>query len=261
MTAVTTSTSTRATSLAVLAAILIIIVMLVTEPIAQDPGYHAFADGRRLFGVPNFLNVISNLPLLLAGAWGLLMVVRRSTRACAPMLQSAYLAFFAGVLLASFGSAYYHLAPTNDSLVWDRLPMSIAFAAFFAIVVGEYVSLSAARRLLLPLLIVGVASVAYWAVSETSGAGDLRPYAVVQFLPMLIIPGILLACKSEFGSTRPFWLMIACYLLAKIVEHYDSAIYATGAGVSGHTLKHIIAALAPLVLLYALRSRNIQPQR
>jgi hypothetical protein len=29
-------------------------VLLWMEPVAQDPGYHRFADQRTLFGVPNF---------------------------------------------------------------------------------------------------------------------------------------------------------------------------------------------------------------
>ena len=40
-------------------------------PIAQDPTYHQFADQRTLLGIPNFWNVVSNLPFVLVGAMGL----------------------------------------------------------------------------------------------------------------------------------------------------------------------------------------------
>ena len=241
---------------AFVAIILVALAFFVSEPIPQDPAYHAFEDNRLLFGIPNFLNVISNLPLLVAGAWGVSYVLQHGERVCAPTLRSAYLAFFEGVLLSALGSCYYHIAPDNETLVWDRLPMTIAFAGLFVIILGEYVSVHAARKLLLPLLLAGAASVAYWAITEASGSGDLRPYAAVQFLPMLIIPVILLLYRSETGSSLPFWLIIVFYFVAKVFENFDAAVFGMGGWASGHTLKHVVASLAPLALLFELRRRN-----
>lgn len=234
---------------------LIVVGFVVSEPIPQDPAYHAFVDDRRLFNVPNCLNVMSNLPFLLVGACGLRYVYQHGNEICMPNLRAAYVVFFSGVLVTSFGSGCYHLAPSNETLVWDRLPMTIAFAGLFAVVVGEYVSAPAARKLLLPLLVVGVSSVAYWAVSESFGSGDLRPYVVVQFLPMLLIPIILLMYRSRFDSSGYFWLMLAFYLIAKVFEHFDAAVYGAGYWVSGHTLKHLFASLTPATMLYALMLR------
>jgi hypothetical protein len=229
-------------------------VFLLVPPIPQDPAYHLFADDRALFGIPNTWNVLSNLPFLIVGLWGLGMTRRH--RVCAPELLPAYVVFFFGILLTAFGSGYYHLDPDNDSLLPDRLPMTIGFAGLFAMVVGEFVSVNTGRRLVLPMLVAGIASVVYWGITEASGMGDLRPYALVQFLPMLLIVIILAVYRRASTLLRYFWLMMLCYVLAKIAEHFDTAIFAAGEFVSGHTLKHLFASATPAVLLYALTRRS-----
>lgn len=236
--------------------VLIALVFIFTEPLPQDPAYHAFSDVRNLFGIPNFWNVVSNLPFLFIGAAGLWYLHGNASGVCVAGNELAYRIFFAGILLTAFGSAYYHLAPANETLVWDRLPMTIGFAGLLAIVVAEFVSASAARRLLLPFLAVGLASVAYWAWSEARGAGDLRPYALVQFLPMLLIPVVLLTCRPTIGNRKFFWWMLLFYLIAKIFEFMDPAVLAYGNLLSGHTLKHLAAALTPAIFLYALTQRR-----
>ena len=40
-------------------------------PIPQDQGYHEFADQRMLLSIPNFWNVVSNLPFIAVGGVGL----------------------------------------------------------------------------------------------------------------------------------------------------------------------------------------------
>ena len=225
------------------------------EPVAQDPAYHLFADDRRLFGVDNFWNVTSNLPFLALGAWGLALLVRH--RGLAPAgLGTAYIVFFSGVLLTGLGSAWYHLSPGNESLVWDRLPMTIGFAGFFALLVGEFVSPAAGRRLLVPMLFAGILAVEYWAYTEARGAGDLRPYALVALLPMVLVVLILAVHGAASASVRYFWLMMAFYALAKLAEFFDAGIYATGELISGHSLKHLFAAMTPATLLYLLQQRR-----
>ncbi|NIA27228.1 MAG: alkaline phytoceramidase [Desulfobulbaceae bacterium] len=246
-------------SLAIVALAIVGLVLALTSPIPQDPNYHLFADGRTLFAVPNYCNVLSNLPFLFVGLWGLSTVNKYSRGVYAPELAPAYRVFFVGILLTAFGSGYYHVAPSNESLLFDRLPMTIGFAGLFSIVTGEFVSIRIGRRLLRPLLVIGVASVAYWAVTESYGVGDLRPYAFVQFLPMLLIPIILSVYRSASDATRYFWMMIAFYVLAKICEQFDAEIFALGEVVSGHTLKHLFASLTPATLLYMLTRRRLAP--
>jgi hypothetical protein len=231
-------------------------VFLLSDPIAQDPNYHAFSDARNLFGVQNFWNVVSNLPFLLVGAAGLIYVHRYSERVCVPGLETTYSVFFVGILLTAFGSSYYHLAPANQTLVWDRLPMTIGFAGLITIIVGEFLSARVARSLLVPLLLVGFLSVEYWDWTETRGIGDLRPYAIVQFLPMLLIPIVLLTHKPAIGEARYYWWMIAFYFLAKVFEFFDASIFGIGQIMSGHAIKHIAAAMTPAVFLYALSKRR-----
>lgn len=229
---------------------------LLTSPLPQDPAYHRFMDTRDLFGVANFWNVVSNLPFAVVGSIGLTYVHRHADTVCVQGLKAAYSVFFVGVFLTAFGSSYYHLEPSNETLVWDRLPMTIAFAGLFSIIVGEFVSARTAQRLLLPLLIVGLGSVQYWAWTEARGLGDLRPYAIVQFLPMLLIPLILLSRRSPYGQTHLFWWMLVFYVAAKFLEYYDAAIFSAGNIMSGHSLKHLSAALTPAVFLLALVRRR-----
>jgi len=134
--------------------------------------------------------------------------------------------------------------------------MTIGFAGLFSIIVGEFISVPGARRLLIPLLLIGYASVEYWAFTESRGVGDLRPYAVVQFLPMLLIPFILLSREPEIGTSKYYWLMLLFYALAKLFEQLDAAIFAAGELISGHSLKHLFAAMTPATLLYALHVRH-----
>ena len=238
-------------------ALAVIAVLVFVAPVPQDPAYHAFADGRAFLGIANFGNVASNLPFLVVGAWGVGYVMRHGQAVCLPGLELAYVVFFSGVMLTALGSGYYHLVPANEPLAWDRLPMTIAFAGLFAIIVGEYVSARAGRLLVIPLLIIGIVSVEYWIWTESRGAGDLRPYALFQFLPMLLIPVILLLYKPAIGHVRYFWMMLGFYVLSKVTEFLDAHIFAAGGIVSGHTLKHLFAAAAAGTLLYALMQRRL----
>jgi len=235
---------------------IILLGFVLSSPIPQDPNYHAFADDRGFLGVANFWNVISNIPFLIVGAWGLVIVRRHSGLVCAPGLVTAYLVFFAGICLTAFGSGYYHLEPNNETLVWDRLPMTIGFAGLFAIVVGEFVSVRVARKTLIVLLAIGIGSVVYWALTEARGVGDLRPYAMVQFLPLMLIAAILVMYTPTIGARKYYWVMLLFYVLAKVFEYFDAALFASTNMVSGHTLKHVLASLTPATLLYALFVRS-----
>ena len=168
-------------------ALLAVLAMLLTPRVGQDPAYHQFADRRTLFGIANFWDVVTSVPLTLAGLLGLRAALAPGLRGGLPELRACYLLFFAGLALIGPGSVWYHLAPGTDTLLWDRLPMSVAFTAFLAALLGEKVSPMLARRLLWPLVLAGLASVLYWYFSERAGSGDLRPYALVQLAPMLAL--------------------------------------------------------------------------
>jgi hypothetical protein len=192
-----------------------------------------------VLGVPNFWNVATNLPFLLAGAAGL----ATARRLAAPELALHYRVLCAAVALVAIGSAWYHLEPSTRALVWDRLPMTVAFMALTSAVVADRISWLAGRALLWPLVVAGLASIAWWVRTEAAGAGDLRPYALAQFLPMLLIPLILVMWRGEGLAPRWLWMALAAYALAKLAEHFDAVIFAA-TSVSGHALKHLLAALA-----------------
>src|SRR5258707_10540375 len=193
--------------------------------IAQPESYHSFADQRTLLGVPNFWNVISNLPFAVVGILGL-----RAFRDLPSRL------IFAGVLLTAFGSGYYHLAPDTPRLAWDRAPMTVAFMSLLAFAIQERWSHKAGRWLLLPLIATGLLSVVWWRTT-----GDLRFYVLVQFVPMLMILVTLLVHKAP--GNRELWLALLLYAVAKLAEYFDAPIY-SALTLSGHTVKHFVAAFS-----------------
>lgn len=211
------------------------------RPIPQWPAYHLFADQRTLLGIPNALNVLSNLPLLYVGALGIAW-----TRAGGVFKNEAarvaWYVVFAGATLTGFGSAYYHLKPNNESLVWDRLPMAITFMGLLCAVVSETVSPRAGVRMIAPMVAAGVGSVIYWIVTEHRGHGDLRPYGLVQFLPGAIIVGLLLLFPPQRRTRRYYFYALGWYGASKVLEALDAPIYGLGHLLSGHTLKHLAAA-------------------
>ena len=138
----------------------------------QPLSYHAFADCRAIWSIPNFFNVVSNLPFLVGGALGLALIWRGGGEFIDPREALPYLVFFLGALLTSFGSAYYHLAPDNPRLVWDRLPMTLGFAGLVSAAIAERVDPGSGLRALWPLLAVGAVTVIYWYATERAGRGQ-----------------------------------------------------------------------------------------
>ena len=232
-----------------------IVIVAMADPVAQDPLYHLFADRRSMAGIANFMNVMSNLPFLVVGILGW-QVVAANNETVTPTTKLAWNVFFFGIALTAFGSGYFHLEPNNDTLVWDRLPMTIGFMSLVSLVISEYFSPQLGQRLLVPLLLVGIGSVAYWAYTESIGSGDLRPYAIVQFLPMLLIPLTIVLYRKRSDLGRYIGWMIGFYIAAKIAEQLDGNLYAIGDVMSGHSLKHLLASLAPASLLYGLMQRR-----
>ena len=225
-------------------------------PIAQDPNYHQFADQNTLLSIPNALNVLSNVFFAAVGVVGLLRIIRPNSLALIAALKPAYTLFFAALILVAFGSGYYHWSPDNQTLVWDRLPMTVAFMSLFPVLLAERVCATFARKLFPILVLTGIASIIYWHLSEQVGHGDLRPYALVQFMPMLLIPIILLLFPSRYNRSSDLWWFLLWYLLAKIFEAMDSLIFEWLVVVSGHSLKHIAASIGCLVYLQHLYRRK-----
>jgi hypothetical protein len=211
--------------------------LFVIPPVTQDPTYHAFADRRTFWGVPNFWNVVSNAAFLGVAAAGLRAL--RNRQAFTERWEGvSFRILLAGTALVGIGSGWYHLRPNDQTLFWDRLPMTIVFMSLLASIIGERVDMRAGRLVVAPLLAIGVASVVYWRM-----CGDLRPYVVVQFYPVLAIPFLLLTGGARYTGAVWTWLMAALYVAAKALELFDERM-AHVLPVGGHPLKHVVAAAA-----------------
>ncbi|QDQ27863.1 hypothetical protein FNU76_16760 [Chitinimonas arctica] len=229
-----------------------VLAMLGHGPITQLDNYHQFADQRAWLGIPHAGDVLSNLVFAVIGLFGLGQLGRQPGRAG----KSAYALFFVALLLTSLGSTWYHLAPDNSRLVWDRLPIVLACTGLLAAVWLE--TAVAAKRaaaggwhwLMPALALAAVASVAWWRFTDLRGLGDLRPYLLLQLLPLAMIP-LLQWQHHTPGTTRmAFAAAIGCYALAKVCELADHAILAQLAWLSGHTFKHLLAGLAAAILVW-----------
>ena len=231
------------------AAVLIALaVVLALPPIPQDLKLHDLADKRAWWGVPNFMDVASNLPFLLTGVVGLALPFGRPTAGAA----RSWTAFFTGAALVFFGSVYYHWNPSNETVVWDRVPIMISFMGLFAALVSEHVDERLEGALLWPALVVGTGSVFWWAHTD-----DLRIYIWAQAAPMISIVYVLVAYPGRYTHRAYLAWALAAYALAKVLEFRDHEFYdLTGHAMSGHTLKHLLAALAILLVYLMLRRRR-----
>ncbi len=233
-----------------------IIVAFALKRVSQSVEYHHFADARQFLGVTNFANVISNIPFLVGGIIGMVLLSR--TKA-SKSISVIYLFLFIGVLFTGVGSAYYHLSTNNNTLVYDRIPMTIVFMSFLAATISERINEKWGVVLLLPLVAIGIGSVLYWHLTELKGMGDLRLYGLVQFYPVLFIPLVLVLFPSQqknAGLSELAWIVV-WYVIAKLFEHFDWQIYSLGNLISGHTLKHLAAAMSCWYLVKLFRRKYI----
>jgi hypothetical protein len=204
----------------------------------QPLDYHQFIDHRGAFGIPNFNDVLSNIGFLVAGIAGLYVVARPATCFEEAVERLPYAVFFIGLLFTAIGSSYYHLSPDNERLFWDRLPMTVGFMSLIAAQVVDRIGVRVGLRLLLPLLIVGAASVVYWIVTERAGQGNVMH-------------------PSRYTRGSDVYWVFAWYLIAKLLEYFDARIYVlTGGFISGHSLKHLAAGVAGLVVCRMLLKRR-----
>lgn len=223
--------------------------ILPLQPFGQNLEYHDFADRRAFFGIPNFLDVASNLAFLIVGIIGLKTCLKNHPGS----MRNAWIVLFAGITLVSVGSAYYHWNPNNQTLVWDRLPMTIGFMGLFAALLGEYINERFGVFLLVPALLLGFSSVVYWHWFD-----DLRFYIWVQLIPLLTIPVIMLLFRPKYSHQ---WMLLAAlgwYVLAKFTEVFDKEIFGLSQNlVSGHTIKHFLSALGCLTIVLMLQRRKL----
>jgi len=215
---------------------------LLAPRISQDPSYHRFADHRSWLGIPNAADVLSNLAFCAIGAGGLRRILPLGRAELARALP--WVVLFASLCLTGLGSGYYHWAPDNQRLVWDRLPMTFVFVSLLSVAISDRINQRLGFYLEFVLVAVGALSVWYWQYTESAGRGDLRPYGFVQFYPALGILLLFLLFPGDLRSAANWAIAAGWYALAKLFEYEDAAVFAVTGWVSGHTLKHLAAALA-----------------
>ena len=230
------------------AAVLLVLVAWLAPGFAQPEGYHRFADQRTLGGIPHALNVLSNIPFAIGGVWGLVALWRTPRAALLPMERWMAILFFGGLVLTSFCSGWYHWMPANAGLVLDRLGMDVAFAGLLGLATADRISARAGAAVGVLVLVLGPLSVLVSAVS-----GNVLPWALVQFGGMALVLLLLLRRPVPGAMGVPIGAVLLFYGLAKAFELLDQQIYTWTAGVlSGHSLKHLVAALAAWPVVLAL---------
>ena len=238
-------------------AVVIAIIALFLSPIPQPLAYHNFADHRGWLGIPNFGDVVSNVPFAVVGICGLLFLFQPHAGIFSDRRERwLYLVMFASLILTAFGSAYYHLEPGNARLVWDRIPIMMVFMALLAAVIAERVDTVAGLWLFPVLQAGGIGSVLLWRAGELRGHGDLRFYAAVQVYAILILL-LLLLVPAKYTRSSDFAVVVGFYVLAKILEESDRQVFVLGHLASGHTLKHLAAAAAGYWILRMLQKRTV----
>lgn len=233
-----------------------IVAAALAKPHPQDLAYHSFADQQSMAGIFNFWNVLSNLPFIIVGVIGLNILKRSGVKSTIGVI---YALLFTGIILIGMGSAYYHYAPDNNRLVFDRIPMTIVFMSFLSAVIAECINIRVGRILLFPLAVIGISSVLWWYYTELLGHGDLRFYGFIQFYPMLIIPVILILFPSPLNTKawRSLLWVIAWYVIAKVFEKFDLEIYRSTGFISGHSLKHLAAAIATWYMVWMFARKYV----
>lgn len=229
--------------------------MLVHGPIAQLPHYHDFADARAWFGLKNGDDVLSNLGFALVGLWGLLRLAPLRHEPALAAGWAGYRLFLIALVLTALGSGWYHLAPSDARLVWDRLPIALACAGLLAAVRAETRPGTDARRDVALLALLAVLSVAWWRATDLLGQGDLRPYLLLQFLPLALIPLWQALHGAPRADRMAFGAALGLYALAKLAELNDHQVLDALGLISGHTIKHLLATAGAAVLTMRLARR------
>jgi hypothetical protein len=236
----------------------IVVLMLAYGVIEQPANYHDFADRAKWAGVPHAADVFSNFGFAIIGIWGWWQL---SPQRAHPAIRAGWFGYrllLVGLILTAAGSTYYHLAPDDYRLVWDRLPIALACAGLLAGVRAETVARYDARLEAAVLALLAVLSVAWWHFTGLQGQGDLRPYLLLQVLPILLVPLWQALHGSDAGDRGWFGAALAIYVVAKLAELNDHEFLAAAGLVSGHTVKHLLATLAAALIVGRVVGRTRQ---
>jgi hypothetical protein len=233
--------------------------LVVHGPIPQWPEYHLFADLRSFAGIERAGDVLSNLAFAIVGICGFATLLPGGRLRALGSAWPAYTLFLIALILTALSSGYYHLAPDNARLVWDRIPIALACAGLLAGVRAETHRGGNAGGFTAAIAVVAVASVLWWYFTEARGQGDLRPYLMLQLMPALLIPLWQARARAARADLLAFGAAIALYFVARAAELNDRLIFDGLGWISGHTIKHLLAAAAAAIIVARLAARTRAP--
>ncbi|MBA3901264.1 MAG: hypothetical protein H0X62_13830 [Bacteroidetes bacterium] len=233
-------------------AILAVLGVYLMPPIPQPQEYHDFTDKRPLLGIPNFMDVVSNLPFFFIGLWGLFIINLNKNK---ENIKAIFFTIFFGFIILTFGSGYYHWNPNNHTLAYDRVAMAIIFMAFFAFIIYDYIDKNTGKFLLPWLVLIGIISVLWWYWTEVKSEGVLRLYILVQYFPVIAIPLIMVLFKNTYNYRKEVFFIYLFFIIAKLTEETDEEIYNLTGFISGHTLKHFFMAVSVVFIVLLARKR------
>ena len=221
-----------------------------------DAAWAADLDTRNWLGIPNAGNVLTNLPFAPAGLLGLLFSLRQPAGSVvfrSATERTGWLVFFGFVLLTAFTSAWFHLAPSTTRLAFDRGTLIVACQGVFFAVLAERVGVRSLAGLW-ALSLAAIAATAWWWWTTQQGDSDQRWYSAAQLLPIAGLMLVLALTPSRDAGFGMWWLIVF-YGVAKVAEVLDRPILATNGVLSGHALKHVLAAVAVWMAFLVLRRR------
>ena len=229
---------------------LAVLALLMHGPIPQLDHYHDFADQTPWLGIPHAMDVLSNVGFVIVGWWGVSIMLRQRQAAIILPSYLPYLVFVVCIALTSLCSSFYHLAPDNARLLWDRIPIALACAAIVVAVRADLLSRHQTGLELAVMLGFALGSVIWW-----QQTGDLRPYLLLQVMALLLIPVYQWVYGAPLWDKLAFGAASLLYVLAKFAELQDGTVLLYTHCISGHSVKHLLAALAAAAIVARLRHR------
>jgi hypothetical protein len=197
------------------------------------------------------LNVITSVPLIVAGALGLQKALQRRDESFTPA-GLPYLGLACSLILAGAGSIWYHLFPSPANLFWDRLPIAMALASLVCAVANVFPGALWGTRVLGPAVTIASASVMFWNWTRIQGREELAPYVIVQIVAALWVGYVALLKWPHTATARSLRFALLAYAAGRVLEGMQGALYRNLGFDYAHPLKHLLIAAACFLIVPAL---------
>jgi hypothetical protein len=218
-------------------------------PVLLVPAAHAYADARAWGGLPNAANVLASLPLLAAAVWG--FFATRASR-WSHEVRRPWTAFHLCAGAAATVAAVYHAAPGDASFVLAHALTAAGFVFLGQGVLAERVhpGFGSTRALVGAGLLVVLACAVVLAGAASGQGIDMRPFMLLEVLPVLLIPAGALWLPGAHTRASDWVIMLVGYGVAKAFDAADAVVLSVTGWISGHGLMHLILAAVAGWLAY-----------